>query len=46
MEVNTTGRHLEADSAASHLIEFLQSHEESLGLTESQLYYDFPLYKT
>lgn len=45
MEVNTTGKHVESDAAASEIIDFLQSDEAALGLSAARLYYDFPLYK-
>jgi superfamily I DNA and RNA helicase len=45
MELNATGKHLDADRAARDLTEILRSNEDELGLKEAQLYYDFPLYK-
>ena len=45
MNINSTGKHLESDSAAKTLIDILQKNESSLGLQNAELYYDFPLYK-
>ena len=34
-----------SDPASSDLIDYLRGHFENLGLDDSELYYDFPIYK-
>lgn len=45
MKINSTKKQYMSDAVASNLIKFLENNEDSLGLTEAELYYDFPLYK-
>jgi superfamily I DNA and RNA helicase len=36
---------IESDPASSDLVDYLRSHYGTLGLEDSELYYDFPIYK-
>jgi superfamily I DNA and RNA helicase len=43
MEINLEGS--SSDLVASELIDHLRANEDALGLTQAQMYFDFPLYK-
>ncbi len=41
MKINTTRKQYSSDAVASNLIQFLQNNEDTLGLAEAELYYNF-----
>ena len=45
MDLNTTGKHLASDPSSENLIHFLDKNETDLSLTDSMVYYDFPLFR-
>jgi superfamily I DNA and RNA helicase len=45
MQKNTTDRQLRTDNAALNLVELLDAHADDLGLTDAQLYFEFPILK-
>lgn len=45
MNLNTTTRVLRTDQVAANFVGFLEANNERLGLTESEIYFDFPILK-
>jgi len=45
MEINATSYILSKDSASADIVSYLKENEDSLGLQDAQLYYDFPILK-
>lgn len=45
MKINSTRKQYASNAVASNLIQIFENHKDTLGLTDAELYYDFPLYK-
>ncbi len=45
MQLNTTKERLRADAPAYMLVDYIEKNEASFKLSESSVYYEFPLYK-
>lgn len=45
MKINTSKRYINQDPIASHLVKHLHDNQDNLNLQESNIYFEYPLYK-